>query len=75
MFKLSQEQYEKMLRLNRVSASRRQVACDWLRTNRNSWQKWRPTGKPTIQIGGIFPINGRNYKARGVIPGKRKIYD
>ncbi|XP_037078351.1 uncharacterized protein LOC119099324 [Pollicipes pollicipes] len=70
-FHLDQEQYTALLRLQlqHPKFSYRQVACHWLRAHRDVWEhRWKPVGRPKIWIGGIFPIGGPNYKAKGVIP-------
>ncbi|KAF0308852.1 Insulin-like growth factor 1 receptor [Amphibalanus amphitrite] len=81
-FHLTQEEYIDMLKLSQsamlhhwqhaVTGSNhsqlRDAACNWLTKNTDLWRGWRITRRPKILIGGIFPINGMNYKAKGVIP-------
>ena len=71
LFHLSQEHYVQMLELRRTRRTEREAACSWLRANEATWQMWRTTRRPSILIGGIFPIAGKNYEAKGVIPGGR----
>jgi hypothetical protein len=49
------------------------IACDWLRANRNSWYNWVPVDdneRSKILIGGIFPMGGVVYTAKGIMAGE-----
>lgn len=68
------EMYEDLLdRYNNIK-SEEKVACDWLKDNLIYVQeKWKPLKesrskkKPTLTIGGIFPMTGTIYKARSIV--------
>lgn len=48
------------------------IACDWLKANEDHWRFWVPsvdTEKTKIYIGGIFPMGGKVYTARGIMAG------
>ena len=56
----------------------RSVACQWLNRlsgsgshRKRNFERWNtsPGVKHKIKIGGIFPLNGKNYKAPELIPG------
>lgn len=47
----------------------RQVACDWLRDNKRTWQYWLPhiDDRHELHIGGIFPLTGSSYTAKSIV--------
>ncbi|XP_063228981.1 atrial natriuretic peptide receptor 2-like [Bacillus rossius redtenbacheri] len=44
------------------------IACDWMSTNSAVWKQWVPSihEKNVLRIGGIFPISGSSYTAKGI---------
>ena len=69
----SHENYVDLLqRYNKEPGSVDKIACDWLIDNEESWQFWIPTSdeKNDLVIGGIFPMSGSNYIAKGIVRGK-----
>jgi hypothetical protein len=49
-----------------------EIACEWLVHNKESWLPWIPTSdeKNVLYIGGIFPISGSSYIAKGIVRGE-----
>jgi hypothetical protein len=50
-----------------------QAACDWIRSNELLWKRWLPTtisSKPTIYLGGMFPLTGPYWRVPEVVPGR-----
>lgn len=67
----SENDYDNMLsqyNMNRESVY--DVACNWMRNNNRKWTQWIPSNnkpKTSIYIGGIFPITGSSYTAKGIV--------
>jgi hypothetical protein len=53
---------------NDVHDSYEYVACEWMKSNDNTWRAWKPNQANALHIGGIFPITG-SYTAKGVVTG------
>ncbi|GAB6030439.1 hypothetical protein CHUAL_007310 [Chamberlinius hualienensis] len=69
----TQAQYQSLLEsyINSTRESIGEVACKWVRNNRQIWSQWMPanlTNKMPLYIGGIFPLTGLNYRSEGIIP-------
>jgi hypothetical protein len=50
-----------------------QAACEWVRNNELVWQSWLPEkllNKPTIYLGGMFPLTGPYWRLPGAVPGQ-----
>ncbi|CAB3366072.1 Hypothetical predicted protein [Cloeon dipterum] len=48
----------------------RDLGCQWLRTHEDIWLKWIPSDdneRTKIYIGGIFPMGGEVYTAKGIM--------
>lgn len=72
----SQKNYDDLLQEYNLfpNQSIYEIACDWMRDNEKIWQKWIPgtdRGKVNIYIGGIFPITGSSYTAKGIVLAAR----
>lgn len=66
------EMYNKMA-MKHGTASVRDVACKWLKQNKDVWQTWIPSNlstKQSIYLGGLFPLSGTNWVKPGLVPGK-----
>ncbi|XP_069698476.1 uncharacterized protein [Periplaneta americana] len=66
----SREDYADLLsRYNAQPRSVDEIACEWLVHNEKSWMPWIPTSdeKNILYIGGIFPISGSTYIAKGIV--------
>ncbi|KAE8743927.1 NeuroparsinReceptor [Frankliniella occidentalis] len=55
------------------SLSDEKVACEWLRENKEKWKDWvwSNDNKDVLYIGGIFPLSGHIYSARGIVIAAR----
>jgi hypothetical protein len=68
-------EYEAMLALVPLDSSIEHIestACDWLKANEDIWLHWMPqedNERTKILIGGIFPMGGKVYTARGIMAG------
>lgn len=48
----------------------KEVACDWLKDNKDVWRYWRPhDDKEVLYIGGIFPLHGSTYTSDSIVLG------
>uniref|UniRef100_A0A182PFP9 receptor protein-tyrosine kinase n=1 Tax=Anopheles epiroticus TaxID=199890 RepID=A0A182PFP9_9DIPT len=53
----------------RVAQIYNQIACEWMRTQNDTWHKWKPkTKKEELYIGGIFPLTGMGPSYLGIGP-------
>jgi hypothetical protein len=69
----SRDNYIDLLaRYNHNPGAVEKIACEWLVDNKESWKPWIPTSdeKNVIYIGGIFPISGSTYTAKGLVRGE-----
>jgi len=69
----SRDNYSDLLaRYNQQPGAVNEIACEWLVHNRESWMHWIPTSKEknVLYIGGIFPISGSTYIAKGIVRGE-----
>lgn len=68
-------EYEAMLALapkESSSETYESIACDWLKSNEHIWFNWIPhedNERSKLLIGGIFPMTGKVYTARGILAG------
>lgn len=66
----SRDNYSDLVaRYNQQPGAVDKIACEWLVHNKESWMPWIPTGdeKNVLYIGGIFPITGSTYIAKGIV--------
>ncbi|XP_021935929.1 receptor-type guanylate cyclase gcy-4-like isoform X2 [Zootermopsis nevadensis] len=61
--------YDLLARYNQQPGAVDKIACEWLVHNKESWLPWIPTSdeKNVLYIGGIFPISGSSYIAKGIV--------
>ncbi|XP_074645062.1 uncharacterized protein LOC141914425 [Tubulanus polymorphus] len=55
----------------RSSIQAHEVACEWVRENKDIWKHWIPpdlTNKTKIYLGGMFPLTGRHWTGPGLLP-------
>jgi len=48
------------------------IACEWLKSNEDIWVNWVPQEddeRTKVLIGGIFPMGGNVYTAKGIMAG------
>lgn len=70
--KFDREMYEDLIvrRMRSPSVTDEQIACDWLKDNRNyTLMEWKPNNeyKNTLFVGGIFPMSGNSYMAKSIV--------
>jgi len=74
-YSLTSSEYEEILTQIPKDSSMEQydsIACDWLKTHEDLWRNWVPSDdseRTKIYIGGIFPMGGRVYTAKGIMAG------
>lgn len=74
-FSITPAEYEEILsQIPEESAieSYDKLACEWLGANEHIWYKWVPVEdneRSKILIGGIFPMGGVVYTAKGIMAG------
>lgn len=74
---LTEENYDEMLLEYNTYYPQRSVydvACNWLRNNSRHWHDWIQVSnkaKNIIYIGGIFPMTGSSYTAKGIVTAAR----
>jgi hypothetical protein len=75
-YSLTSTEYEEILTLIGRDTSIEQydeIACDWLKKHEEIWSNWVPSDdseRTKIYIGGIFPMGGTVYQAKGITAGK-----
>ncbi|XP_057666874.1 uncharacterized protein LOC130900347 [Diorhabda carinulata] len=72
-FKLRREDYVFLFDLkDKGYGGERKIACEWMRNNTPVWANWKKTYvKPTINIGGIFPMSAPGLGGWGVFQGAK----
>ncbi|XP_072396651.1 uncharacterized protein [Diabrotica undecimpunctata] len=72
-FKLREEDYTFLLNLTENNfGNENQIACKWMKENQEVWNKWKVIlTKPTITIGGIFPMSSTAFNGTGIAQGAR----
>lgn len=74
-FRVSPAEYEEILNLTPKDSSIEEIesiACTWLKGNERTWHNWVPMEdkeRTEIMIGGIFPMGGKVYTAKGILAG------
>lgn len=72
---LSQQAYYHLLDFFRLQPALQpqRVACQWVRDNRDVWEKWLPptfTEKPKLYLAGLFPMSGGFWPQPGLVEGR-----
>ena len=73
---LSQQAYYHLLDFFRLQTAPQpqRVACQWVRDNRDVWEKWLPptfTEKPKLYLAGLFPMSGGFWPQPGLVEGRQ----
>jgi hypothetical protein len=71
----SRDSYSDLVaRYNQQPGAVDKIACEWLVHNKEIWMPWIPTSdeKNVLYIGGIFPITGSPYSAKGIVRGEKE---
>ncbi|KAL1491180.1 hypothetical protein ABEB36_011819 [Hypothenemus hampei] len=73
-FKFEVMEYRHLLdlyeRLHRTK-SMAEIACRWMRENRDTWYHWKKSLQNDIYIGGIFPMTGSSYAGNAIARGSK----
>ncbi|VEN45528.1 unnamed protein product, partial [Callosobruchus maculatus] len=68
-FKFSEQDYQYLLSSYEMHPEKsvNQIACDWMRKNIDTWERWKVTAaKAVIYIGGIFPLTSSSYNGSAI---------
>ncbi|KAL8610364.1 hypothetical protein ACOMHN_041178 [Nucella lapillus] len=77
---LPQHTYYQLLEQSRLHPHQgpRQLACEWVREERQVWDTWLPfpvTTRPKLYLAGLFPLSGDAWIQPGLIEGARLAID